>query len=554
MTSSKAFRLLVPLFVALTALVAIGCGAADTPTPIIIEKEVIKEVIVIATPTPTPDVAPAPRRVGEFTVAWSRLPVRFIPRNNHNTPFTPVYGYPVGMIYNDKGRVDNFFPEDFLKWEATNRGREVKVELVKGVQFHEGWGELTSEDYVWMAPHYRESATWPPVRDWTNWDIQTKATGTHEVVFFRGDGEGVPLQDIQFHWARFYPSMSKKYFEAMGEEGYGDHPIGTGGFKFVEWGPASVTYEVDPNHWRGDIPIMDSVTYFNVPEPATRAALIQPGVAAFGDSINLDHAVDAETRGGVHIEVWPSFFNVRYTFGGVGDLDPIVDPWKDIKVRKAIALAIDTEALNEEFWGGFATPLIAPWQTNLEIKGEPYGYDLDEAKRLLTEAGYPNGFEVEVPMITIGGNARVGQEHGALLVALENLGLKVKGTVREWVGDWRNTSQDSKLTRGMIFGFSVTQFQTPPREWNWHRISPPNSSNWTDEFTVSNLEKMDALYFEDYDEHQRLAQVTLQYMYDLYAMVPLYSTPRLDLMSDEYRWESRTNPQLLRLERLEFAE
>jgi ABC-type transport system substrate-binding protein len=346
---------------------------------------------------------------------------------------------------------------------------------------------------------------------------------------------------------QFYMGWSKDYWKAKGQDGYASHPIGTGPFHFIKWGSGSLTYERVEDHWRSD-PIMDRAVFVGTSEAQTRAALVQTGGAHISDVIPLDMAQDAE-KAGVNLVVFPGFFNIRYHFGG-HRLDPWNDPWADPKVRKAIALAVDVDAMSEEFWGGHAIPLVAPVATSL-FNAEPYGYDPEEAKRLLAEAGYPNGFEVEVPMITVGGNPRVPLEHNSLLTFLENIGLKVKGTVYDWTGGWSQRWGEGD-TGGMIFGFSITRFDSAQREWDWYGRTP--RSIWQDATLTDILTRMDQPYLTDLEEFDKLQVEAWHYLYDIVGVIPLYATPVFDLLSGDLTMPKEVmTPQRVRLDFIEFA-
>ena len=208
--------------------------------------------------------------------------------------------------------------------------------------------------------------------------------------------------------------------------------------------------------------------------------------------------------------------------------------------------------LTTELRGGFAKPLGAPWQTD-SITLDPYGYDLVEAKRLLADAGYPNGFDVDVPMITIRGSPRVPQEHVAFVTALENLGLNVKGG-RSRTGPVSSPAGNSTKTEGIIFGFSVTQYATPQGEWTWHRSG--RRSNYGDQFLTDILAEMDAAYVDNPTEFKRLEAIALQHIYDVVGVVPLYTTTQLQVLAPGFSWPTQytfMNPQAVRYSLIQYT-
>ncbi len=606
MASSKVLKALI-LLVALTALVAMACGTAATPVviekevpvevevikevPVEVEKEVIREVIkevpvitevvkevvkevqvevikevqvvrevevpvvkvVVATPTPTPLPGPAAKltRIPVFRVASGvfRQRVPISRAGSAQAQLGAIYGTNAIEIRNTDGVTFRYEPGLFQKWDVIDGGKRVAVKIAEGVQAHEGWGEYTAEDAAWVHDYFRDAPDFTGKGEWEKWSIQAEQTGKYTFEAFRGDGGIFPVADWIYISSRFALPVVKRYHEAVGNDGMANNPIGIGSMKFVRWGADSLHMEKVPNHYRAD-PVFDRLDFIHVTESATRAAMVITGKAHTTDTVELAHALDAKDRG-MQIDSWPGQFNVRITFGGLQNVTPGPDPWADPKVRRAVALAIDADAWNDEFRGGFAKPLGAPWQTD-SIKLEPIGYDLVEAKRLLAEAGYPDGFEVEVGQVNIRGSARVPQEHGALLTSLENLGLKVKGTILEW-GSFK-PRWNATETEGLIFAFSVTQYATPEGEWSWHRTG--RRSNYGDQFLSDTLEKMDAAYVDDPVEFKRLEAIALQHIYDLTGVYSLYTTTQLQVLAPGFSWPEQftfMNPQAVRYEVIQYT-
>jgi ABC-type transport system substrate-binding protein len=278
--------------------------------------------------------------------------------------------------------------------------------------------------------------------------------------------------------------------------------------------------------------------------------MIMTDAAQMTGAVNLQDALEAEKRG-IKIDRFAGAFNVRVHFGGTQSPQHSNDPWADVRVRKAIALAIDTDAMIDELWGGLAAPLGTQWPTTA-IRLDAYPYDLDEAKRLLAEAGYPNGFPVEVPMVTIGGSPRVPQEHQALLLSLENLGLQVKGTVADW-SSWKKRWYAGDHD-GLIWAFSVTSFETPTKEWTFYTSDDANKryTIYTDSTVEGLFTNNLATYIDDPHAYQKVEADFHQHMHDTYGTVPLYSAPELHLLAPQFSWPFTMDPQYVRLDLLQY--
>ena len=189
--------------------------------------------------------------------------------------------------------------------------------------------------------------------------------------------------------------------------------IGTGPFLLTDYVPmSSITFERNPNYWRTDplhpdnqLPYLDGVKWLIIPDNSTRISALRTG--------KLDRAgvgwEDAE-------ELLASIPELNYMrdlgtvgvniFMKVNDPDK---PWYDIRVRRALAMALDQPAIKEEYYGGNAEILTCPIIPIEEFMGmypaleelpestrELYEYHPDKARQLLAEAGYPDGFKTEI--------------------------------------------------------------------------------------------------------------------------------------------------------------
>ena len=183
------------------------------------------------------------------------------------------------------------------------------------------------------------------------------------------------------------PAVTKQYGCDMG-----NHPVGTGPFKFVEMAPSDhVTLAANPTYWRGR-PKMDRVVFQIIPESTTRLlALERNQVQIMLDVLPSDYDRISGNKALVLMRA-PALLALGIGFAAD------TAPFNDARVRQAMNYAVDREAINKGLYAG-APPssqaVSAPyWAFNPAVK--PYPYDPDMAKKLLAEAGYPNGFSTEL--------------------------------------------------------------------------------------------------------------------------------------------------------------
>jgi peptide/nickel transport system substrate-binding protein len=160
------------------------------------------------------------------------------------------------------------------------------------------------------------------------------------------------------------------------------HPVGTGPFAFASQKSGdSITLTANPNYW-GARPKVPGVTFRFISEPSTALSALQAGEIDWTDAIPTQRVAQLKNDDSLHLAVTPSN---DYWYLALNDAR---GPWKDPRVRQAIAYAIDRTAIVQATSYGtavanqLAIPEGNPWYTPYD----KYRYDINEAKRLLAEA------------------------------------------------------------------------------------------------------------------------------------------------------------------------
>jgi peptide/nickel transport system substrate-binding protein len=186
--------------------------------------------------------------------------------------------------------------------------------------------------------------------------------------------------------------VPKKYMEQVGLDGFKKHPIGLGPYKFVSHTVGvELVMEAFEGYWR-KMPSVKRVVFKMVPESTTRVAMLKRG--------EVDIAYLLEAPQAIELKRDP---NVRLAFsGGIAvffldflDMWDPKSPWADQRVRLAASLALDRRSLSEAETLGASKPAgnFVPRTFEFALPLEPHPYDPARAKKLLAEAGYPNGFD-----------------------------------------------------------------------------------------------------------------------------------------------------------------
>ena len=204
------------------------------------------------------------------------------------------------------------------------------------------------------------------------------------------------------------------------------NPVGTGPFKFVEWKQTDhLKVAKNENYWQKGLPKVDTITWKPVIDSNARAAVMQTGEAHFTYPLPYEQADALKAKPELDVVAAPSII-LRYL-----SLNTQQKPFDNPKVRQAIAYAINKDAIAKVAFNGYATPAdgVVPEGVEYSVKLGVMPYDVAKAKQLLTEAGYPNGFETE---LWSGYNHSIAQKLTQVLQQqLQQVGIKSKITLLE---------------------------------------------------------------------------------------------------------------------------
>ena len=263
----------------------------------------------------------------------------------------------------------------------------------EGIPFHNG-DIMTAEDVKFSFDRMQDAdvvGTAAAVT-WTLFIDEVEVIDDHQVrVHWKSMGSPVRIVNP------FQPVIvPKNYIEEVGWEDWADEPVLTGPMKVVDWErDVYVHFEKafpEEEHWLwGDVPNYDELIIEAVPEPATRLAMLKTGELdmAYVEQSNIPE-VNADPNLTLVLEQYVYPWSILFC-----DYDNPGTPLSDPLVREAVSLAIDRAGIAENVLNGAAEPwgsYYAPHMLGYEHR-EPDPYDPDEARRLLEEAGYPDGFD-----------------------------------------------------------------------------------------------------------------------------------------------------------------
>lgn len=258
-----------------------------------------------------------------------------------------------------------------------------------------------------------------------------------------------PPNPYFLNWEAFTRIVSPAAVDKYGK-GFGTQIVGTGPFRLDKFDATGKSIEMskNPDYWVAGLPKVDKLVWKAVDESSTRLALLETGDADVATLVppNLADRVKSNPKLVLQAANVPNFNMIEFY--------RTVPPFDNLKLRQAVAYALDRKALAATLYGGYwkaATnnrwPNMPGWEET-----QPYPYDPEKAKALLREAGFPNGLQITLDMPSSSSGNPADQRWGeAIQAQLAAVGITAKLNV---------------LDNGAYFNFI-----TKPRENNAHYMT-----------------------------------------------------------------------------------
>ena len=285
--------------------------------------------------------------------------------------------------FDPKGEIQPWLAES---WKPNANSTEWTFKIRKGVKFHDG-KELTANDVVWSAKHIMNPANGAAGQGQLSSVIRDVVALDNYTVKFIAPGPRGLLPEILADTSTLHIAPKESLAPGQQQMTGGSPPPGTGPFKFKAWIPGQ-EYELARNddYW-GGAPYLDGVRFRVIIESNSRAAAVQAGDVDITERLGpsfVQRIKSGQLKG------------LQYVSIGAAGIKQLVlntqlAPTSDVRIRKAIALSLDKDAIMKEATFGFGIPMLtwAPANTDWETaKSFQWKRNIAEAKRLLKEAGY----------------------------------------------------------------------------------------------------------------------------------------------------------------------
>jgi peptide/nickel transport system substrate-binding protein len=315
---------------------------------------------------------------------------------------------------------------DPLNWE---------IRLRAGVKFHDG-SDFTADDVVYSLNRVRDIPHSPAPFSHAVSNVAALEMVDPLTLRVRTI-QPAPLLMQEIGYVFIIPA---KLGANVGVDDFnsGKAAIGTGPYRFRSWTPNDrLLMDANPGWWGGK-PTFDSVTLKFIPNSAARTAALLSGEVDLIDGVQPVDVPRLSVAAGVHIFSIPSVRLVYLALDSSRDESPFVtdrdgrplekNPLRDVRVRQALSHMINRVAIVSRVLGAGepAGQIVPDGQGGYAPELRPDAFDLSLAKRLLTEAGWPQGFGLTVHTSSdrFPGDAQVGQAIGQMF---SRGGLQVNG-------------------------------------------------------------------------------------------------------------------------------
>ncbi|HWA43424.1 MAG TPA: ABC transporter substrate-binding protein [Hypericibacter adhaerens] len=392
-------------------------------------------------------------------------PENFNPQiNTTGTSFDAAY--PVyNRLVEFKPGTTEIMPALADKWDVSDDGLTYTFHLHKGVKFHSVKGftptrDFNADDVVatfnrpWKAddPYHNVSGgAYDYFNDMGMADLlkSIDKVDDYTVKFTLNEPNAPFIANLAMDFAAI---LSKEYMDAMMKAGTPEQvdqvPVGTGPFIFVDYQKdAVIRYKANPDYFRGKQKI-DNLVFAITPDATARMAKLQAGECQIAPYPNPADIEKLKADPNLKVEQQEGL-NVGYV-----SMNVTKKPFDDVRVRQAMNMAIDKDAIIKAVFQGAGKPAVNPipptiWSYDKDIK--PYPYDPAKAKALLAEAGYANGFTTDLWYMPVQRPYNPDAKKIAELIQadLAKLGITAELKSYEW-GEYRKRLQAGEHQMGQL--------------------------------------------------------------------------------------------------------
>jgi peptide/nickel transport system substrate-binding protein len=410
-----------------------------------------------------------------------------------------------------------------------------EIKLRRGVTFHNG-EPFTAESVKFSFERVLNPEQKSPIRGGFTWVKAVHVVDDYTVHVVTE--KPYPVIHEMLTYGNFV-MVPPRYIREKGDAFFAKNPVGTGPYRFKEWRKGEqLTVEANERYWKG-APAIQTIVFRIIPETATQIAELLSGGVDIIRAVPPDQLPAIRNSGVARVTATKILRVVFLQMDGDGRAAKT--PLMDVRVRRAINHAVNVDEIMEKVLAGMAvrTPAgNAPMAFGFDPTIKPIPYNPEAGRKLLAEAGYPNGFEVSFNTYS-GSIVAVDQVAQAVMGYLGRIGVRVKPRHFADVGQYLATFRASKLDGITMpsWGYNSVFDSDAIYYVHFHSGQPYayNTSKEMDEWLDEARSTVDPKKrLEIYSRFQR-------YIVDRAYWVPMYAQYTIEAVSNRLNYEASSD-------------
>ena len=350
-------------------------------------------------------------------------------------------------------------------WEQPD-AKTIIFNLRQGVKFHDG-SDFNAEVAKWNFERQRDHPK-SQRKSSLAFIESVDALDNNTLQITSEKDNAALLSTLAFGAAGLVHMGSKAAVDELGEEGITRHGVGTGPFRVKEWiTDDRIVLERNPDYWEmgadnQPLPYLDEAVLRVIPDPTVSLVDMRAGSLHLMELVLPKDVETIEADPDLRVDALP-WAGLNLFLVGYNTKKP---PFDDVRVRMAANYGIDREGMAKALGFGAATGHYYPYYTEGTLGFDPtverYEYNPDKVKELLTEAGYPDGIDLELLVIAREPEATIGEFAQQMWNAV-GINTELKLLERVAWGELLQSTQDFEATfwRGQLWPSVDPEFARP---------------------------------------------------------------------------------------------
>lgn len=409
----------------------------------------------------------------------------------------------------------------------------LELKLREGVVFHNG-DKFTAHDVKFSLDRVLDPGERSPQRGWISTIKAVDVVDDHTIRLTTAVPDPVLVARLTL-----ISIVPKSYVEKEGAAGLAARPVGTGPYKVGQWVRGDyVDLDLHDRYW-GGAPEVKRARFRAIPDTAARMAALQAKNAHIVTNLPPDYIAPIKRAADLDVATVKS---ARVLFFGLVNTKP--GPLQNQKVRQAINHAVDVDAIVASLLLGNGVPAgdVNGHLLRLlgrDFKSKLYGYDPKKAKALLAEAGFPNGFSIDLD--TPNGRYLMDRDISQIVAAqLAAVGIKANVRVHEW-GTYTQMFTTHNTAPMYMLGWALPSLD--PDQWATPLLGAGEPISNFDDAEIQSLvvaakqELDEAKRFELYERLNHLVHEKAPWLF-LHQQIDLYG------VNKALNWKARSDEGL----------